>query len=181
MRNALVLPCAMAEMLVSIHVLDTPIGPLTVIVGAGAVRGVRFARPDGAADIPDGLDGQVSTDPERPDDPVLADVVHQLHEYFDGHRQQFDLPLAPEGTEFQRRCWDALLTLPYGQTTTYRDQAARLGQPSAVRAVGAANGRNPIPVIIPCHRIIGANGHLVGFGGGLAAKAWLLDHERFGR
>ncbi|MFV0306299.1 MAG: methylated-DNA--[protein]-cysteine S-methyltransferase [Desertimonas sp.] len=162
----------------AVHVLDTPIGPLTIVVSDGAVRAVRFARADGTADLPDRGDDAVTAGLDRPGDPVLAVAVAQLREYFAGDRRRFDLPLAPDGTEFQRRCWDALVTLPYGETISYRDQAARLGAPTAVRAVGAANGRNPIPVIVPCHRVIGSDGRLTGFGGGLPAKAWLLDHER---
>jgi len=159
------------------HVLATPIGPLTVVAADGVVVAVRFAAPDGSAALQPG-DGPATTDPEVPVEPVLAAAVDQLHEYFNGARQEFDLPLEPTGTVFQRRCWAALVELPYATTTTYARQADRLGDPRAVRAVGAANGRNPIPVIIPCHRVIGADGRLVGFGGGLAAKAWLLDHEQ---
>ncbi|WP_223789248.1 methylated-DNA--[protein]-cysteine S-methyltransferase [Marinicella meishanensis] len=101
----------------------------------------------------------------------------QLREYFAGQRQSFDLPLAPQGTEFQQRVWQALLTIPYGQLASYRDMAQQLQQPKAVRAVGAANGKNPISIIVPCHRVIGANGSLTGYAGGLERKRWLLQHE----
>lgn len=101
----------------------------------------------------------------------------QLTEYFEGKRQVFTLSLSPTGTVFQRQVLNALQDIPFGRTCSYRDIAERIGRPKAVRAVGAANGRNPIPIVIPCHRVIGADGSLTGFGGGLAAKSWLLRHE----
>ena len=101
----------------------------------------------------------------------------QLAEYFAGERREFDLVLAPTGTDFQRSVLVALQEIPYGRTCSYRDIAERIGRPKAVRAVGAANGRNPLPIVIPCHRVIGADGSLTGFGGGRAAKSWLLNHE----
>ncbi len=104
-------------------------------------------------------------------------AVAQLDEYFQGRRRSFDLPLRPEGTDFQRKVWAALLTIPYGTTITYGQLAERIGNPAAVRAVGRANGVNPIPVIIPCHRVIGAGGALTGFGGGLPLKEALLHLE----
>ena len=104
-------------------------------------------------------------------------VIKQLDEYFDGKRQDFDLPLRPAGTEFQRQVWQALQQIPYGETWSYGKLAKHVGTPNAYRAVGAANGINPIPVIIPCHRVIGSNGKLTGFGGGLEAKAFLLNLE----
>ncbi len=110
--------------------------------------------------------------------PILARTAHQLAEYFAGTRTAFDLALAPEGTAFQRRVWDALLAIPYGTTCSYGTIAQAIGRPAASRAVGAANGRNPIAIIVPCHRVIGANGTLTGYGGGLAAKQFLLAHER---
>ena len=113
---------------------------------------------------------------EENDEPFKA-VIKQLDEYFDGSRQDFDLPLRPEGTEFQRRVWQALQHIPYGETWSYGELAKYIGNPNASRAVGAANGINPIPVIIPCHRVIGSNGKLTGFGGGLGTKAFLLTLE----
>jgi methylated-DNA-[protein]-cysteine S-methyltransferase len=100
-----------------------------------------------------------------------------LEEYFARARTTFDLPLDPSGTAFQRRVWDALRAIPYGATTSYGELARRLGDPRATRAVGTANGQNPIPIIVPCHRVIGAHGELTGFGGGLDRKRWLLEHE----
>ena len=117
-------------------------------------------------------------DGERRTTPVLARAAAQLAEYFAGERTVFDLPLAPRGTAFQRLVWDHLLAIPHGETRSYGELARAIGRPAASRAVGAANGRNPISIIIPCHRVIGANGTLTGYGGGMAAKQWLLDHER---
>jgi methylated-DNA-[protein]-cysteine S-methyltransferase len=107
----------------------------------------------------------------------FAEVMRQLRAYFDGKRKEFDLPLTLEGTDFQRRVWTNLLAIPYGETISYAELAARIGNPKAVRAVGLANGSNPIPIIIPCHRVIGSNGSLTGFGGGLATKKQLLALE----
>lgn len=111
--------------------------------------------------------------------PLLALASQQLNEYFAGTRTTFDLPLDFHGTVFQRQVWQQLLTVPYGQTVSYQDIANTLGNPKAVRAVGAANGQNPISVIAPCHRIIGSNGNLTGYGGGLWRKEWLLKHEGY--
>ncbi len=111
------------------------------------------------------------------DDSAFARVKKQLKEYFAGKRTEFDLPLCPNGTAFQLDVLTALQSIPYGQTRSYRDIAEQVGRPTAVRAVGAANGRNPLPIVIPCHRVIGANGSLTGFGGGIAAKKYLLQLE----
>jgi len=110
--------------------------------------------------------------------PGLYAAVEQLDDYFQGRRQQFSLPLAPEGTPFQQRVWHELLTIPYGRTVSYLDIARAIGNERAVRAVGAANGQNPISIIVPCHRVIGSNGQLTGYGGGLWRKEWLLNHEQ---
>lgn len=115
---------------------------------------------------------------ERKETPVLAEAGRQLGEYFDGRRREFDLPLAPEGTEFMLRVWKALQDIPYGETRSYKEIAAMTGNSKACRAVGLANNRNPISIFIPCHRVIGANGDLVGYGGGLDKKTFLLDLER---
>ncbi len=113
-----------------------------------------------------------------PDTPLLAEAARQLRTYFDGTLTAFDLPLHLMGTEFQLRCWEALQSIPYGETISYGEQARRIGQPGASRAVGGANHRNPISIIVPCHRVIGANGALTGYGSGLDMKAWLLQHEQ---
>lgn len=109
---------------------------------------------------------------------ALSDAVHQLGEYFAGKRKRFDLPLAPRGTAFQHTVWNALLEIPYGETRSYGEIATRIGNPSASRAVGAANGRNPIAIVVPCHRVIGASGSLTGYAGGIAIKRVLLELER---
>ncbi len=109
--------------------------------------------------------------------PTLCEARRQLEEYFGGVRRVFELPLAPNGTPFQLRCWKALLEIPYGRTATYADIARAAGSPKGYRAAGLANNRNPIAIIIPCHRVIGSNGKLVGFGGGLEVKAFLLRFE----
>lgn len=115
---------------------------------------------------------------EAPDHPVLAETARQLRDYFDGRRTSFDLPLDFRGTDFQKRVWAALLTIPFGETRSYGAIARQIGRPNASRAVGAANGRNPISIVAPCHRVIGTNGALTGFAGGLAAKQLLLGIER---
>jgi methylated-DNA-[protein]-cysteine S-methyltransferase len=131
------------------------------------------------------MDGQrhaptSSEDWERDDD-GLAAVVDQLEAYFAGSRETFDVPLDLQGTDFQRRVWAGLLEIPYGETMSYGELARRVARPGASRAVGLANGRNPVAIIVPCHRVIGADGTLTGYGGGLDRKVWLLDHERSGR
>lgn len=139
----------------------TPIGPLTLTVAGGALTSLMFGGTPGA----------------EPTDPVLREVTRQLREYFAGERRAFDLPLRPAGTPFQQEVWQALRAIPYGQTVSYGAIAGQVGRPRAVRAVGAANGRNPLAVIVPCHRVIGANGTLTGYAGGLEIKRWLLSHE----
>ena len=114
---------------------------------------------------------------EQKSTPLTKKIAKQLEQYFAKKRNSFDLPLAPEGTLFQKKAWEALLTIPYGKTVSYQDQAIKTGKKSAVRAIGGANGRNPIPIIIPCHRVIGKNGTLVGYTGGLSIKEKLLALE----
>jgi methylated-DNA-[protein]-cysteine S-methyltransferase len=144
-------------------VLATPIGPVSVGVGQGRVRRVGF--------------GSVTPTP-RPTDPVLAEALAQLRAYFAGTRTSFDLPLAdPPGSAFERAVWAELARIPYGRTVTYGQVAAAVGDPGAARGVGTACHRNPLPLVVPCHRVVGAGGKLVGFGGGLPAKRWLLEHE----
>jgi methylated-DNA-[protein]-cysteine S-methyltransferase len=149
--------------------MPSPVGELLLTASDGALTGLwmpvevhglpaRMARDDGA----------------------LADVRRQLAEYFAGERREFDLPLAPRGTHFQQLVWAELQRVRYGETITYAQLAARIGRPTAIRAAGAANGRNPISIIIPCHRVVGSNGSLTGYGGGLDAKRALLDLERAG-
>jgi len=108
---------------------------------------------------------------------VLEDAVYQLREYFEGNRKTFDLEINPQGTDFQRRIWDALLDIPFGKTASYMELSKTLGDVKAIRAVAAANGKNPLWIIVPCHRVIGSDGSLTGYAGGLHRKKWLLEHE----
>lgn len=147
---------------------DSPVDRLLLVADDEGLRRVSFASGSKFAD----LEGHETHDPD-----ALRTVCDQLDEYFAGERTAFDLTLAPVGTPFQLRCWEALCTIPYGETATYGEQARRIGQREAVRAVGAANGANPISIVVPCHRVIGSSGKLVGFGGGLDTKRALLDHE----
>ena len=144
---------------------SSPVGALTALVDEdGALVELRFARqppPDGVAW----------------DDGRCAHVRRQLDDYFRGERREFDVPLKPRGTAWQRKVWDALLRLPFGATIDYRELATRAGNPRAPRAAGRANATNPIPIVIPCHRVVGAAGALTGYGGGLPAKELLLLHE----
>jgi methylated-DNA-[protein]-cysteine S-methyltransferase len=149
--------------------MESPVGTLTLTAVDGRLTGLHM---DGQRHAP-------ASSPEwERDDDGLVDVVEQLDGYFAGSRSTFEVPLALEGTEFQRRVWSGLLEIPYGETMSYGELAARVGNPGASRAVGLANGRNPVAIIVPCHRVIGANGTLTGYGGGLDRKVWLLDHER---
>jgi methylated-DNA-[protein]-cysteine S-methyltransferase len=115
---------------------------------------------------------------EKSDHPILKETETQLNAYFAGKLEKFSLPLDASGTEFQKQVWNALLTIPFGQTRSYKQIAEKIGNPKAIRAVGAANGRNPISIVVPCHRVIGADGKLTGFAGGLATKKFLLDVEK---
>lgn len=147
-----------------VHSLDTPIGTLWLSRDGQGLRRIDFAGPPGA----------------RSRDPLLGDAAAQLGAYFAGERTRFDLPLSPHGTGFQRSVWAEVEAIPYGHTTTYSALAARLGRPAACRAVGAANGRNPLPIVVPCHRVVGASGALTGYGGGLERKRVLLELEARG-
>lgn len=153
--------------------IDSPVGRLRLMADGDRLVGIGFENGrDGLRETP-GLENQTSS--------VLERTRIQLAEYFAGQRQDFDLPLDPRGTEFQRRVWHRLTLIPYGETTSYGAVARELGDPQASRAVGLANGSNPIAIVIPCHRVIGADGTLTGFGGGLPVKAALLELERGAR
>jgi methylated-DNA-[protein]-cysteine S-methyltransferase len=148
--------------------VESPIGELLLVGDGHALHGLHMQ--DGRTAVP------IHREWRRADEP-FAHVRSQLSEYFAGGRVEFDVPLAMAGTPFQRRVWGALQRIPYGETTTYGELARRVGQPSASRAVGLANGRNPIAVIVPCHRVIGSDGSLTGYGGGLERKRLLLELE----
>ena len=147
---------------------STPIGLLSVAADASGVRHVLFE---------DNKYAVAGREHWQRDRAVVADAREQLLAYFAGHRKIFDLPLNPLGTPFQVKVWHALAEIPFGSTCSYGDLARRIGKAAAVRAVGAANGRNPLPIVLPCHRVIGSDGSLTGFGGGLPLKQFLLEHE----
>lgn len=147
--------------------IDSPVGPLLVASDGAGLRLIHFQ-----------AGGRRERDPAwTRDASAFTDLRLQLAEYFRGERRTFDVRLAPEGTAFQRDTWSALATIPYGATISYAELARRVGRPRAVRAVGAANGANPLPIVVPCHRVIGADGSLTGFGGGLDTKRRLLELE----
>lgn len=151
-------------------VMQSPIGPLTIVATDGALVAILMdghRRPP----VPESAWGEWVDD-------ALPDATLQLEEYFAGKRQAFDLPLAPSGTEFQRRVWAALAEIPYGETRSYGQIATAIGRPGASRAVGMANGRNPVSIVVPCHRVVGASGSLTGYAGGPERKQFLLDLER---
>jgi methylated-DNA-[protein]-cysteine S-methyltransferase len=145
--------------------VPTPLGDLLLVAVDGALVKAHFA-PFETPDVP-----------AAPEDPLLVEAARQLREHFAGERTDFDLPLAPPGTDFQRRVWDELRRIPYGTTATYGELAERLGDPRCVRAVGLANGRNPLAVVVPCHRVIGSDGKLRGFAAGVERKQRLLALE----
>jgi len=159
--------------------VESPIGPLVLAVdGHGALLRIEFTDKASPAEIlarleEEGLELLADDEPEGP----TAEARRQLAEYFAGRRRTFELPLAPRGTPFQLRVWEELRRIPFGATRSYGEIAQAIGRPSASRAVGAANGANPLPIVVPCHRVIGADGSLTGFGGGLPTKRHLLAHE----
>lgn len=149
--------------------IESPVGPLLLVADDGGLRQILF------------VNGRHPVRPDaswKEDQKPLKETIRQLNAYFAGKLEQFDLPLAPEGTPFQLEVWRRLSEIPYGQTISYGELARRIGNPNASRAVGLANGSNPIPIVIPCHRVIGSNGKLTGYGGGLPIKEKLLALER---
>ena len=148
---------------------DSPVGQLTLVASDAGLRAILWpTEKPGRVKLPDVIRG---------DHRMLQEATRQLTEYFNGMRQTFDIPLDLRGTPFQVKAWRSLTDIPYGTTASYAEQAGRLGAPRAVRAVGSANGRNPISIVLPCHRVVASNGSLAGFAGGLDAKRWLLDFE----
>lgn len=150
------------------EILDSPIGPLLMLAGSKGLTAIRFAPAKGEHELPDGA---------QRGNAILTKAKAQLAEYFAGARTSFDVPVTPEGTEFMQGVWKELVRIPFGETISYGELARRIGNPKASRAVGLANGKNPIPIIIPCHRVIGADGSLTGFAGGIPIKESLLRHE----
>ncbi|MBN2732631.1 MAG: methylated-DNA--[protein]-cysteine S-methyltransferase [Balneolaceae bacterium] len=146
--------------------INSPIGVLKLEATDQALTAIKFSD-----------DGQNAVNQPEPASAILEKARNQLKEFFDGHRQEFDIPLAPEGTDFEQQVWDQLKNIPFGKSITYTQLAQKLGDPNKVRAVGRANGQNPLPIIIPCHRVIGANNKLTGYAGGVERKRWLLQHE----
>ena len=142
--------------------LESPLGPLKITGTDKGVESVGFID-----EIPENM----------PTDSSLALAVKQLKEYFEGSRKEFQIPLNPEGTSFQKKVWKLLETIPFGSTRSYQEMANALGDPKVIRAAASANGKNPIAIIIPCHRVIGSDGSLTGYAGGLHRKKWLLEHE----
>lgn len=155
--------------MISYIVFDSPVGPLAIAASNDAVIAINFENSRHPTEF--------RSDWSNTENAVLKQAKRELTEYFAGKRRHFDVPTAAAGTEFQRRVWGELARIPFGETRSYLDVATRLGKPSATRAVGAANGRNPISIIVPCHRVIGADGSLTGFGGGMATKRFLLSLE----
>ena len=164
--------------------VTTPIGPLLLVASADGIRAVLWPGEDGSRVRIPLVGSDAEPFPDDADEARIAAQRHldvaaeQLDGYFAGTRQEFDVPLDPVGTAFQLLAWQALRAIPYGQTLSYGAQAAALGDPRRARAVGGANRRNPISVIVPCHRVVGSSGALTGFAGGLDTKAWLLAHEQ---
>lgn len=146
---------------------ETPLGPLIISASEKGLVWLGFMSDD----TPIGVEAWAEPGPHT------RRCAQQLDDYLAGRRTTFDLPMAAQGTPFQQRVWQALADIPFGDTRSYRDIATAIGAPQAVRAVGAANGRNPLALIVPCHRVIGSNGTLTGYAGGMARKAWLLEHE----
>lgn len=164
-------------MRLSYHVMSSPVGLLFIVGGDHGLKSIRFMDRRSIKRV---IADHTAIFPEAEWQPSLLDlkpVVDQLEAYFCGALSVFDVTVAPQGTAFQRAVWQALLTIPYGETQSYGQIAKAIGQPRSARAVGLANNQNPIPIIVPCHRVVGARGAMTGYGGGLPRKRWLLQHE----
>lgn len=155
------------------RVISSPVGPLYLVAGNHALNAILWKCDLQKPETRSTLEALPPADNQA----VINETEKQLNEYFSGHRTTFNLPLELHGTDFQKAAWQALLTIPYGKTASYEAQAIKLGGREKVRAVGTANGMNPLSIVIPCHRVIGKDGSLTGFGGGIEAKRWLIDHE----
>jgi methylated-DNA-[protein]-cysteine S-methyltransferase len=152
----------------------SPVGKLIIITSSQGLHAILWETDLQDLNCKKILDGLAQSKHEK----TMVETKQQLTEYFQAKRKKFDLPLVIKGTDFQRQCWQQLLKIPYGKTISYGEQAVKLGDKNKCRAVGMAHGSNPISIIIPCHRVIGSNGELVGFGGGLSYKQWLIEHEK---
>ena len=156
-------------------VIPSPVGELTLVASERGLRAVLWLDDDEKrVPLRDDGEGNDVAEAER----ILDLAAAQLEEYFEGQRTDFDVPLDPQGTPFQQAAWTTLQTIPFGQTISYGEQARVMGDARKARAVGGANGRNPLSIFVPCHRVVGSNGSLTGFAAGVSAKAWLLDHEK---
>ena len=163
--------------------LASPVGALLIVVSEAGVQRVDFLDDSKIVHCSDGMRSVVVQSTSKQftgKHPLLCETVVQLVEYFEGNREKFSLPIDVAGTDFQRQAWLALADVPFGETATYKQQAERIGRPKAVRAVGVANSKNPVAIVLPCHRIIGSDGSLTGYAGGLDKKQWLLRHEHSG-
>ena len=150
------------------EIYESPVGALTILAEKKGIRAIKF-----------GEDEEVKSTGKANE--MTRWAVKELEEYFKGKRKEFTVPCRPEGTDFQKRVWEALTRIPYGETRTYKEIAAEAGNPKASRAVGMANNKNPVPIIIPCHRVVGSDGRLTGYAGGLGVKEFLLNLERENR
>ena len=162
-------PIAEAQSIFHYKVIDSPVGPITLVASETALVSLTWGKALAKLEFSECKNEHKHS--------IIKTAEIQLEEYFTGGRTTFDIPLDPKGTEFQKRVWEELSKIPYGQTITYGEQAKRLGRPKSARAVGAANGKNPIGIVIPCHRVIGASGSLTGFAGGIETKRQLLAIE----
>ena len=159
--------------------MESPLGPIRVEASAAGIKRIAFEdEPAAGAGQAQPIEALATGSDAEPAGRILERAVRQLEEYFAGARRAFDLPLAADGNPFQRRVWAELCRIPYGETRSYGQLAATIGRPGAARAVGSANARNPLAIVVPCHRVIGADGHLTGYAGGLHRKAFLLELER---
>ena len=150
--------------------IDSPVGKLILVSDGGFLKGIYFFNEKHNAIIP-------SNSIEKNDENIFIETTAQLQQYFEGKLRVFDIPVKFDGTDFQKSVWNELLNIPYGETVSYLDIAKKINNPGAVRAVGQTNGRNPLSIVYPCHRVIGSNGRLTGYGGGIQNKKWLLEHE----
>lgn len=168
---------SVAEGTPAASLVDTPLGPMLAVAGDAGLERLQFVDAGGLSDRLHELRESLGT-VVRGRQGILDATGEQMREYVDGTRRTFDIPLTPRGSSFQLKAWEALCEIPYAETRSYTDMARRVGSPAAVRAIGRANGQNPIAIVVPCHRVIRSDGSLCGYGGGRWRKEWLLEHER---